>query len=72
MSRMDELIKEINDLAHKNKTVGLTIEEENKRAELRKEYLEMFKEGFKKNYLDNMYVVDENGNKVKIEKKNRR
>lgn len=65
---MDELIKQINHLAHKAKTIGLTPEEEVKRAELRKEYLKLFKEGFKKNYLDNLYTIDENGNKVKIQK----
>ncbi len=69
MSRMDELVKEINHLAHKAKTIGLTKEEEEKRAELRKEYLELFKEGFKKNYLDNMYFVDKDGNKEKVTKK---
>lgn len=68
MDRMDELIKEINHLAHKAKTIGLTPEEESKRAELRKEYVELFREGFKKNYLDKMYVVDEKGNKVKVKK----
>ena len=68
MERMDQLIKEINHLAHKAKTIGLTPEEEEKRAELRKEYVELFKEGFKKNYLEKMYVVDENGNKVKVKK----
>ncbi len=71
MERMDELIKEINHLAHKAKTIGLTPEEEIKRAELRKEYVKLFKEGFKKNYLEKMYVVDENGNKVKIKKLNK-
>lgn len=68
MDRMDELIKQINHLAHKAKTVGLTPEEEAERAELRQEYLKLFKEGFKKNYLENMYIVDENGNKVKVKK----
>ena len=69
MSRMDELIKEINHLAHKAKTIGLTSEEEQKRAELRKEYIALFREGFKKNYLDNMYYVDEKGNEEKIKRK---
>lgn len=68
MNRMDELIKEINYLANKDKTIGLTSEEKNKREKLRKEYLELFKEGFKKNYLENMYTIDEYGNKVKIKK----
>ena len=68
MSRMEELINEINHLAHKDKTIGLTPEEEEKFSQLRKEYIELFKEGFKKNYLDNMYIVDEKGNKVKVKK----
>lgn len=68
MERMDELIKKINHLAHKAKTVGLTPEEETERAELRKEYVELFREGFKKNYLEKMYVVDEKGNKIKVKK----
>lgn len=65
---MEELVKKINHLAHKAKTIGLTHDEEVERAKLRKEYLKLFKEGFKKNYLDKLYTIDENGNKVKIEK----
>lgn len=68
MSRMDELVREINRLAHKDKTVGLIPEEVELRSRLRKEYIELFKEGFKKNYIDNMYIVDENGNKTKVKK----
>lgn len=67
-NRMDELVREINRLAHKDKTVGLTPEEVELRSRLRKEYIELFKEGFKKNYIDNIYIVDENGNKVKVKK----
>lgn len=69
MDRMEELRLEINSLAHKAKTIGLTPEEEAHRADLRQEYLKLFKEGFKKNYLDNMYIVDKDGNKVKVQKK---
>lgn len=68
MNEMDKLIEEINHLAHKHKTIGLTEEETLRRDELRKEYLKLFKEGFKKNYIDNMYIIDENGNKVKVKK----
>lgn len=68
MSRMDELIKRINELAAKNKTEGLSDSELEERAALRKEYLELFRAGFKKDYLDNMYYVDEKGNETKIEK----
>ena len=68
MSRMDELIKRINELAAKNKAEGLTDKELEERTALRKEYLELFREGFKKNYIDNMYYTDEEGNETKIEK----
>ncbi len=69
MSRMDELLKKINELAAKNKREGLTDEELRERDDLRKEYLALFREGFKKNYLENMYYVDEEGNQVKIPEK---
>lgn len=69
MSRMDELLKRINELAAKNKREGLTDEELRERDDLRKEYLALFREGFKKNYLENMYYVDEEGNQVKISEK---
>ncbi len=65
---MDELIKRINELAAKNKSEGLTKDELEERAALRKEYLELFRAGFKKDYLDNMYYVDDEGNETKIEK----
>ena len=66
---MDELLKRINELAAKDKAVGLDQSEIAERAELRKKYLELFREGFKKDYLENMYFVDEKGNKTKIKKK---
>ncbi len=69
MSRMDELLKRINELAAKNKREGLTDDEIEERTALRREYLEIFRAGFKKDYLDNMYYVDKDGNEVKIEKK---
>lgn len=68
MDKMNEIIERINNLAHKAKTIGLTKEEETEREKLRKEYIELFKEGFKKNYLENLYIIDENGNKVKVKK----
>lgn len=45
---MDQLIKEINELAHKKKTQGLTPEEMVKQDALRKKYLEIFRGNFKK------------------------
>lgn len=44
---MEELIKEINELAHKKKTEGLTEEEQVKQDALRKKYLEIFRGNFK-------------------------
>ncbi len=66
---MDELVKKINLLARKAKEEGLTAEEKAEQQALRAEYIKKFREGFKKNYLDNMYFVDENGNEVKLKKK---
>lgn len=68
MDKMNEIIEKINYLAYKAKTIGLTKDEEIERTKLRKEYIELFKEGFKKNYLENLYTIDENGNKVKVKK----
>ena len=44
---MDQLIKEINELAHKKKAEGLTPEEQVKQDALRKKYLEIFRGNFK-------------------------
>ena len=44
---MDQLIKEINYLANKKKTEGLTPEESARQQILRQEYLRIFREGFK-------------------------
>ena len=63
------LIERINELAKKSKTEGLTPEEISERDNLRKQYLKEFKKGLEQNILSNMYVVDEKGNKTKVEKK---
>lgn len=72
MAKMDELIKRINELAHKNKTEGLTPDEIDERAKLRQEYLAEFRKGMRQNILDNLYVTDENGNEVKYEPKRKK
>ena len=59
----DEMIKEINELAHKSKTVGLTEEEKIRQQGLRQQYLKAFKSGFKQQ-LKNIKVVDAKGNDV--------
>ena len=45
---MDQLIKEINELANKKITKGLTPEEQVKQDALRKKYLEIFRGNLKK------------------------
>lgn len=59
----DEMIKEINELAHKSKTVGLTDVEKKRQQELRQEYLRIFRSGFQQQ-LKSIKVVDKNGNDV--------
>lgn len=57
----------INELARKQRTVGLTEEEKQEQAVLRREYIEAFKNSLRAQ-LDNMYIVDENGNKRPVKK----
>ena len=63
-----DLVKRINELAHKAKTEGLTAEEAAERDRLRQEYLAMFR-GNLRMQLDNTYLVDEKGNKRPLPKK---
>ena len=60
---MDQLIKEINYLANKKKTEGLTPEESARQQVLRQEYLRIFREGFKQQ-LTSVKVIDEKGNDI--------
>ena len=53
-----KLIERINFLANKKKSVGLTQEEQKEQEELRKEYLRLFKMGFRQQ-LDSIKVVKE-------------
>ncbi len=62
-------IDRINELAKKAKTVGLTEDETAERDILRREYIDSFKRSLT-GQLDNMYIVDEKGNKTKVERKN--
>lgn len=61
-------IDRINHLAHKYKTIGLTPEEEQERAALRREYIDSVLGNLQRE-LDNTYVVDEQGRKTKLRKK---
>ena len=61
-------IDRINELARKAKAEGLTEEETAERAALRREYIDSVV-GNLKGQLDNVYYVDEKGNKTKLQKK---
>lgn len=65
---MDELVNEINRLAHKAKTVGLTEEETIRRSALRAEYIQRFRESLT-GILDNTYVQKPDGSRRKLKKK---
>lgn len=64
---MKDLIKRINELANKSKTIGLTEEEKLEQQRLRQEYITIFR-GNMKETLMNVKVVDEEGNDVTPEK----
>ena len=64
-----EQIDRINVLARKSKTEqGLTSEEKAEQKQLRDAYISAFKASLVAN-LENTYIVDEKGNKRKVEKK---
>ena len=54
---MTELIKRINEIAKKKRTVGLTVEEEIEQKKLYREYLDNIR-GQDKGHLDNITIVD--------------
>jgi len=64
---MRELIKRINELANKSKTIGLTAEEKEEQHRLRQEYLNNFRSNFKETLM-NVKVVDKMGNDVTPDK----
>lgn len=63
-----EKLERINELAKKAKTEGLTEEELKERDELRREYINDFRNSLI-SQLDNTYIMDEHGNKTKLERK---
>lgn len=63
-----EKINRINELAHKSKTEGLTDSEKKEQAKLRREYIDSFKASLI-GQLENTYIVDEKGNKKKVQRK---
>ena len=66
-----EQINRINELARKAKTPeGLTEEELKERDILRRAYIDSFKESLV-GQLECTYIVDEKGNKKKVQRKNK-
>ena len=62
----------INELARKSKTPeGLTEEEKLEQQKLRRLYIDSFKESLV-GQLENTYIVDEKGNKRKVERKGKK
>ena len=60
-------LQRINELAKKQKTVGLTEEEKAEQKILRDEYIAAFRASLK-SQLDSIVIVDEKGNKRKLKK----
>ena len=65
---MNEVIARINELAAKNKAEGLTPEELEERAKLRRIYIDNVT-GNLKGQLDNTYIVRPDGSKEKVRRK---
>ena len=65
---MNEVIARINELAAKNKTVGLTEEELEERAKLRRIYIDNVT-GNLRGHLDNTYILRPDGTKEKVTRK---
>ena len=62
-------IDRINELARKQKSVGLTDSEKAEQHTLRREYIESFKNSLT-GQLENLYIVEPDGTKRKVTKKN--
>ncbi|MBR4018954.1 MAG: DUF896 domain-containing protein [Clostridia bacterium] len=65
---ISEKIQRINELAKKAKAEGLTPEEVQERDALRREYINEFRQSLI-SQLDNTYIMDQQGNKTKLERK---
>ena len=65
---MKEVIARINELAAKNKTVGLTEEELVEREKLRRIYIDSYKANLV-SQLENTYIVRPDGTKEKVTRK---
>ncbi|MBE5891490.1 MAG: DUF896 domain-containing protein [Lachnospiraceae bacterium] len=65
---IDEMIKRINELAHKSKAEGLTDEEKAEQQTLRRAYIDNIKQNLTAQ-LDNTIVVNPDGSRYKLQKK---
>lgn len=65
---IQEKLNRINELAHIQKERELTPQESEEQGRLRKEYIEEWRRGAQQ-VLDNTYIVDKNGIKHKLQKK---
>ncbi len=63
-----EKINRINELARKQKSVGLTEQEKQEQYVLRREYIESFKQSLV-GQLENTYIVEPDGTKRKVTRK---
>ena len=61
-------IKRINELYHKSKAEGLTDEEKAEQKKLREDYIAAIK-GKIRSQLENIKVVDENGNEIPLKRR---
>lgn len=64
-------IDRINELAHLAKERELTAEEQEERSILRREYIDSFKRSLV-SQLETTYIVDEKGNKTKVQRKGKK
>ncbi len=67
---IEDVIARINELAKKAKTEGLTPAERSERDGLRRIYLDSIRENLT-SQLEHTYLVDEEGNRHKLQKKSR-
>lgn len=65
----DKKIARINELARKQKAEGLTEDEKAEQFKLRREYIDSFKNNLL-SQLDNMYILEPDGTKKKVTRKN--
>ncbi|MBO6047265.1 MAG: DUF896 domain-containing protein [Erysipelotrichaceae bacterium] len=63
MAEIKDILPEINALAKKSKTVGLTEEEKARQKELRQQYLAIYRAGLKQT-LESLTIIDPEGNDV--------